>query len=151
MYKVTTLKLFCLFLHSAVPSIDGFQKRKLKAILCVTFSVNTKMAESESQEGNYYNRGKMVENFKTDMEELLEEMEKLTVRATWMAYDCVAIQTNPDLSNAMQHLEDVFLMCKEQMEKKWQEVLLESIDVFLHLPSEDFFLNQAYGFHFTTH
>lgn len=36
------------------------------------------MAESESQEGNYYNWGKMVENIKTDMEELLEEMEKLT-------------------------------------------------------------------------
>ncbi|XP_053833115.1 synaptonemal complex central element protein 3 isoform X2 [Vidua macroura] len=84
------------------------------------------MAESESQEGNHYNRGKMVENFKMDMEELLEEMEKLTVRAAWMTYDCVAIQTNPDLYNAMQHLEDVFLMCKEQMEKKWQEVLLES-------------------------
>lgn len=36
------------------------------------------MAESESQEGNYYNRREMVENIKTDMEELLEEMEKLT-------------------------------------------------------------------------
>ncbi|XP_050826118.1 synaptonemal complex central element protein 3 isoform X3 [Serinus canaria] len=87
---------------------------------------NQGMAESESQEGNYYNRGKMVENFKTDMEELLEEMEKLAVCATWMAYDCVAIQANPDLSSAMQHLEDICLMCKEQMEKKWQEVLLES-------------------------
>ncbi|XP_071278710.1 synaptonemal complex central element protein 3 isoform X1 [Agelaius tricolor] len=85
-----------------------------------------RMAESESQEGNYYNWGKMVENIKTDMEELLEEMEKLTVRATWMTFDYTAIQTNPDLSNAMQHSEDVFLMCKEQMEKKWQEVLLES-------------------------
>ncbi|NWU03763.1 SYCE3 protein, partial [Urocynchramus pylzowi] len=83
------------------------------------------MAESESQKGNYCNRGKMEENFKMDMEELLEEMEKLTVRAAWMAYDYVAIQTNPDLSNAMQHLEYVFLMCKEQMQKKWQEVLLE--------------------------
>ncbi|NXI16440.1 SYCE3 protein, partial [Irena cyanogastra] len=83
------------------------------------------MAESESQEGNCDNRGKNVENFKTDMEELMEKMEELTVRAAWMAYDCVAIQTNPDLPNAMQHLEDVFLMCKEQMEKKWQEVLME--------------------------
>lgn len=36
------------------------------------------MAESESQEENYYNGGKMVENFNTDMEELLDEMEKLT-------------------------------------------------------------------------
>lgn len=36
------------------------------------------MAESESQEGNYDNWGKKVENVKTDMEELLEKMEKLT-------------------------------------------------------------------------
>ncbi|XP_005429832.1 synaptonemal complex central element protein 3 [Geospiza fortis] len=84
------------------------------------------MAESESQEGNYYNREKMVENVETDMEELLEEMEKLTVDAAWMAYNYTAIQTNSDLFKAMQHSEDVFLMCKEQMEKKWQEVLLES-------------------------
>ncbi|XP_077639317.1 synaptonemal complex central element protein 3 isoform X1 [Lonchura striata] len=86
------------------------------------------MAESESQEENYYNGEKMVENFNTDMEELLDEMEKLTVRAAWMAYNYVAIQTNPGPYNAMQHLEDAFLMCKEQMEKKWQEVLLESRD-----------------------
>ncbi|NXE65112.1 SYCE3 protein, partial [Calcarius ornatus] len=83
------------------------------------------MAESESQEGNHYNRGKMVENVKTDMEELLEEMEKLTVHAAWMAYGYMGIQINPELSNAMQHSEEVILMCKKLMEKKWQEVLLE--------------------------
>ncbi|NXR65307.1 SYCE3 protein, partial [Rhadina sibilatrix] len=83
------------------------------------------MAESQSQEENYDNRGNKVQNFKTDMEELLEKMEKLTVHAAWMAYDCVSIQTNPDLHNAMRHLEDAFLMCKGQMEKKWQEVLME--------------------------
>ncbi|NXX27527.1 SYCE3 protein, partial [Nicator chloris] len=83
------------------------------------------MAESESQEENYDKRGNEVQNFKTDMKELLDIMEKLTVHAAWMAYDCISIQTNPDLHNAMQHLEDVFLMCKEQMEKKWQEVLRE--------------------------
>ncbi|NWU38089.1 SYCE3 protein, partial [Hylia prasina] len=83
------------------------------------------MAESESQEGNYENRGNNVQNFKTDMEELLEKMEKLTVQAAWLAYDCVPIHTNPDLHNAMRHLEEAFLMCKEQIEKKWQEVLME--------------------------
>ncbi|NXB78466.1 SYCE3 protein, partial [Donacobius atricapilla] len=83
------------------------------------------MAESESQEGNYDNGGNKVQNLKTDMEDLLEKTEKLTVHVAWTAYECVAIQTNPDLHNAMQHLEDVFLMCKEQMEKKWQEMLME--------------------------
>ncbi|NXB29507.1 SYCE3 protein, partial [Eulacestoma nigropectus] len=83
------------------------------------------MAESEFQEGNYDDRGKMEANLKKDMEELLEKMEKLTVRATWMLYDCIAIWTNPDLTDAMQHLEDAFLRCKEQMEKKQQEVPVE--------------------------
>ncbi|NXR24507.1 SYCE3 protein, partial [Cinclus mexicanus] len=83
------------------------------------------MAESESLEGNYDNRGKNVEDFKMDMKEFLEEMERLTVCAARTAYDCVTIQTNPDLPNAVQHLEDVFLICREQIEKKWQEVLME--------------------------
>ncbi|NXH63198.1 SYCE3 protein, partial [Rhabdornis inornatus] len=83
------------------------------------------MAESESQEGNYDNRRKNVENFKKDMKRFLEEMERLTVRAAWTAYECVTIQANPDLLSTRQHLEDAFLMCREQIEKKWQEVLME--------------------------
>ncbi|KAF1478970.1 Synaptonemal complex central element protein 3, partial [Eudyptula minor novaehollandiae] len=83
------------------------------------------MAESEPQEGNYDNMGKRVEDLNTDLEKLLEEMEKLTVQATWMAYDMVVIRTNPDLANSMRRLEDAFLSCKEEMEKKWQEVLME--------------------------
>ncbi|NWV93981.1 SYCE3 protein, partial [Machaerirhynchus nigripectus] len=83
------------------------------------------MAESEFQEGNCDDRRKMEKNLNRAMEELLEKMEKLTVRAAWMVYDCIAIRTNPDLTNAMQHLEDAFLRCKEQIEKKWREVLME--------------------------
>ncbi|NXE02360.1 SYCE3 protein, partial [Chaetorhynchus papuensis] len=83
------------------------------------------MAESEFREANYDDRGKRRGNLKKDMEELLEKMENLTVRAACVVYDCTAIWTNPDLTNAMQHLEDAFLRCKEQMEKKGQEVLME--------------------------
>ncbi|KAK4830337.1 hypothetical protein QYF61_010101 [Mycteria americana] len=85
-----------------------------------------RMAESEPQEGNHDNMVKMVEDLNKDLEKLLEEMEKLTVQATWMAYDMVVIRTNPDLANSMRRLEDAFLSCKEEMEKKWQEVLMES-------------------------
>ncbi|XP_005234789.1 synaptonemal complex central element protein 3 [Falco biarmicus] len=84
------------------------------------------MAESEPQEGNYENLVKAVEDLKRDLEKLMEEMEKLTVQATWMAYDMVVIRTNPDLANSMKRLEDAFLSCKEEIEKKWQEVLTES-------------------------
>ncbi|NWQ93413.1 SYCE3 protein, partial [Burhinus bistriatus] len=83
------------------------------------------MAESEPQEGNYDNMVKMVEDLNRDLEKLLEEMEKLTVQATWMAYDMVVIRTNPDLANSMRRLEDAFLSCKEEMENKWQDVLSE--------------------------
>ncbi|XP_074757958.1 synaptonemal complex central element protein 3 isoform X2 [Athene noctua] len=84
------------------------------------------MAESKSQEGNYDNMIKMVEDLNGDLEKLLEEMEKQTVQATWMAYDMVVTRTNPDLANSMRRLEDAFLSCKEEVEKKWQEVLMES-------------------------
>uniref|UniRef100_A0A8D0FD20 Synaptonemal complex central element protein 3 n=1 Tax=Strix occidentalis caurina TaxID=311401 RepID=A0A8D0FD20_STROC len=86
------------------------------------------MAKSESQEGNYDNMIKMVEDLNRDLEKLLEEMEKQTVQATWMAYDMVVTRTNPDLANSMRRLEDAFLSCKEEVEKKWQEVLMESKD-----------------------
>ncbi|NWR65293.1 SYCE3 protein, partial [Bucorvus abyssinicus] len=83
------------------------------------------MAESEPQEGNYNNMVKMGEDLNGGLEKLLEEMEKLTVQATWMAYDMVVIRTDPDLANSMRRLEDAFLSCKEEVEKKWQEVLSE--------------------------
>ncbi|XP_030334380.1 synaptonemal complex central element protein 3 [Strigops habroptila] len=83
------------------------------------------MAESEVQEGNYDNMVKMAEDLKRDLEKLLDEMEKLTVGATWMAFEMVVMRSNLDLANSMKHLEDAFLSCKEEIEKKWQEVLME--------------------------
>ncbi|NWV80855.1 SYCE3 protein, partial [Dasyornis broadbenti] len=82
------------------------------------------MAESKSQERNHDKMEKMIEHTR-DLEELLEQMEKNTVHANCLAFNLVAIQTNPDLTNAMKHLEDAFLRCKEKMEKKWQELLME--------------------------
>ncbi|NXX40782.1 SYCE3 protein, partial [Tricholaema leucomelas] len=75
------------------------------------------MAESELQEGNYDNMVKIMEDLNRDLEQLLEEMENLTVQATWMAYEMVVIRTNPDLASSMRCLEDAFLSCKEEMEK----------------------------------
>ncbi|NXH14251.1 SYCE3 protein, partial [Bucco capensis] len=83
------------------------------------------MAEPEPQEESYDNMVKMVKDHNRDLEKLLEEVEKLTVQATWMAYDMVVIRTDPDLANSMRRLEDALLSCKEELEKKWQEVLKE--------------------------
>ncbi|XP_042665639.1 synaptonemal complex central element protein 3 isoform X2 [Centrocercus urophasianus] len=87
---------------------------------------NLEMARQEPQERNYDNMLKMIEDLNRDLEKLLEEMEKLTVQATWMAYDMVVMRTNPDLTDSMRRLEEAFLNCREEMEKKWQEVLRES-------------------------
>ncbi|NXS19657.1 SYCE3 protein, partial [Mystacornis crossleyi] len=83
------------------------------------------MAESEFQERNYDERRKRKENSEKDLEEVLEKMEELTVHVALIAYDWTALRTNPDLSNAMQHLEVVFVRCKKEMEKKCQEELME--------------------------
>ncbi|NXF81964.1 SYCE3 protein, partial [Sclerurus mexicanus] len=83
------------------------------------------MAEAAPREENYENSMKKMENCNKDLEKLLEEMEKITVRAAWMTYNIVTIHTNPGLANSMKRLEDSFLRCKEQVERKWQEVLQE--------------------------
>ncbi|XP_027760647.1 synaptonemal complex central element protein 3 [Empidonax traillii] len=84
------------------------------------------MAESKPQEENCENSIKKMEKWNRDLEKLLEEMEKITVRAAWMTYNIVTIHTNPDLANSMRRLQDAFLRCKEQLGKRWQETLKES-------------------------
>ncbi|NXF06787.1 SYCE3 protein, partial [Smithornis capensis] len=83
------------------------------------------MAESEPQEENHDKVIKLAKDVRRDLKEQLEEMEKLTVQAAWMTYNFVTIETNPELVSSMMDLEDAFLRCKAQMEKKWQEVLKE--------------------------
>ncbi|NXU08118.1 SYCE3 protein, partial [Pardalotus punctatus] len=82
------------------------------------------MDESESQERHHDKMEKMMAHTK-ELEELLDQIEKNTVQANCFTYNLVAIRTNPDLTNAMKHLEDAFLRCKEQMEKKQEELVME--------------------------
>ncbi|XP_006212622.2 synaptonemal complex central element protein 3 isoform X1 [Vicugna pacos] len=84
------------------------------------------MADSDPGERNYDNMLKMLSDLNKDLEKLLEEMEKISVQATWMAYDMVVMRTNPTLAESMRRLEDAFLNCKEEMEKNWQELLSET-------------------------
>ncbi|EDL04341.1 mCG6798, partial [Mus musculus] len=84
------------------------------------------MADSDPGERSYDNMLKMLSDLNKDLEKLLEEMEKISVQATWMAYDMVVMRTNPTLAESMRRLEDAFLNCKEEMEKNWQELLTET-------------------------
>ncbi|XP_023398083.2 synaptonemal complex central element protein 3 [Loxodonta africana] len=88
--------------------------------------VHCQMADSDPGDRNYDNMLKMLSDLNKDLEKLLEEMEKISVQATWMAYDMVVIRTNPTLADSMRRLEDAFLNCKEEMEKNWQELLNET-------------------------
>nr|XP_011753058.1 synaptonemal complex central element protein 3 isoform X1 [Macaca nemestrina] len=84
------------------------------------------MADADPEERNYDNMLKMLSDLNKDLEKLLEEMEKISVQATWMAYDMVVMRTNPTLAESMRRLEDAFVNCKEEMEKNWQELLHET-------------------------
>ncbi|XP_035130633.1 synaptonemal complex central element protein 3 [Callithrix jacchus] len=84
------------------------------------------MADADAEERNYDNMLKMLSDLNKDLEKLLEEMEKISVQATWMAYDMVVMRTNPMLAESMRRLEDAFLNCKQEMEKNWQELLHET-------------------------
>ncbi|NXP19251.1 SYCE3 protein, partial [Scytalopus superciliaris] len=83
------------------------------------------MAEAEPRGESRENSMRKMQSCNRDLEKLLEEMEKITVRAAWMSYNMVTIYTNPDLANSMKHLESAFLRCKEQLGRRWQEVLKE--------------------------
>ncbi|XP_030044103.1 synaptonemal complex central element protein 3 [Microcaecilia unicolor] len=84
------------------------------------------MAEMESGEHNYDSVSKMLRDLNKDLEKMLEEMEKISVQATWMAYDMVVMRTNPALADSMRRLEEAFLKCKEEVEKNWQDILKET-------------------------
>ncbi|NXX84418.1 SYCE3 protein, partial [Urocolius indicus] len=83
------------------------------------------MAESEPQEGNCDDMVKIIEDLNRDLEKLLDEVEKLTVQTISMTYDMVVLCTNPDLTNSISHLTEVFQSCKEEIEKKWQDMPTE--------------------------
>ncbi|XP_029436904.1 synaptonemal complex central element protein 3 [Rhinatrema bivittatum] len=84
------------------------------------------MSETESGEHSYDSVSKMLRDLNKDLEKMLEEMEKISVQATWMAYDMVVMRTNPALADSMRRLEEAFLKCKEEVEKNWQDILKET-------------------------
>ncbi|XP_072520249.1 synaptonemal complex central element protein 3 [Salminus brasiliensis] len=46
------------------------------------------------------------------LEKMTEQMENISVHLTWMAYDMVALRTNPQLAKSLRRLEDEYLQCK---------------------------------------
>ncbi|XP_032384111.1 synaptonemal complex central element protein 3 [Etheostoma spectabile] len=46
-----------------------------------------------------------------DLERIIEEVENISVKLTWMAYDLVALRTSPELGDAMDKLEEACHRC----------------------------------------
>ncbi|KAI5630008.1 synaptonemal complex central element protein 3 [Silurus asotus] len=47
-----------------------------------------------------------------DLERMTEQMENISVNVTWMAYDMVAMRTDPELAKSLKRLEDELVQCK---------------------------------------
>ncbi|XP_061542530.1 synaptonemal complex central element protein 3 [Phycodurus eques] len=45
------------------------------------------------------------------LERMTEDMENISAQLTWMAYDMVALRTNPELWRSMQLLEEAHHKC----------------------------------------
>ncbi|XP_053304030.1 synaptonemal complex central element protein 3 [Spea bombifrons] len=81
------------------------------------------MTESNPNTDSYDDVSKMLQDLNKDLKNMLEEVENISAQATWMAFDMVVIRTNPTLAESMKRLEDAFIKCKEEVEKKWREML----------------------------
>uniref|UniRef100_A0A8C1RBW9 Synaptonemal complex central element protein 3-like n=1 Tax=Cyprinus carpio TaxID=7962 RepID=A0A8C1RBW9_CYPCA len=47
------------------------------------------------------------------LEKMTEQMENVSVKLSWMAYDMVVLRTSPDLAESFKNLENEFLKCKQ--------------------------------------
>nr|XP_046263082.1 synaptonemal complex central element protein 3 [Scatophagus argus] len=47
-----------------------------------------------------------------DLEEIIENIEIVSVQLTWMAYDMVALRTSPELEASMRKLEETYHRCR---------------------------------------
>ncbi|KAI7801871.1 synaptonemal complex central element protein 3, partial [Triplophysa rosa] len=64
-------------------------------------------------------RGKLCEDLNRmslqlnqDLDMMTEEMENITVKLSWMAYDMVVLRSSLDLHENIRNLEKEFLQCK---------------------------------------
>ncbi|XP_072280474.1 synaptonemal complex central element protein 3 [Pyxicephalus adspersus] len=84
------------------------------------------MADSESDKKSCEDVLKMLQDLNKDLEQMLEQMEKISVKATCMAYDMVAARSNPAMAEKARRLNEAFQKCLEEVEKNWKETVEEA-------------------------
>ncbi|XP_060693454.1 synaptonemal complex central element protein 3 [Hemiscyllium ocellatum] len=68
---------------------------------------------------------KLLEDTRVELEEMLNELEMLSVQATCMTYDIVILRTDPSVVESMMRLNEAYLNCKESVAKDYMEMLTE--------------------------
>ncbi|XP_077310018.1 synaptonemal complex central element protein 3 [Lithobates pipiens] len=81
------------------------------------------MADPESDKPSSEDVLKILQDLNKDLEQLLEQMEKVSVDATWMAYDLVTTRSNPALDEQMKRLNEAFQKCLNEVDTTWKEML----------------------------
>ncbi|CAK6967758.1 LOW QUALITY PROTEIN: synaptonemal complex central element protein 3 [Scomber scombrus] len=72
----------------------------------------TQMADSSSPTELQQNNSDDALELNKDLERMIEDTENMSVQLTWMAYDMVALRTNPELVASMKRLEEAYYRCR---------------------------------------
>ncbi|XP_053179514.1 LOW QUALITY PROTEIN: synaptonemal complex central element protein 3 [Scomber japonicus] len=70
------------------------------------------MADSSSPTELQQNNSDDALELNKDLERMIEDTENMSVQLTWMAYDMVALRTNPELVASMKTLEEAYYRCR---------------------------------------
>ncbi|XP_069835157.1 synaptonemal complex central element protein 3 [Dendropsophus ebraccatus] len=84
------------------------------------------MAEANSDNDTCEGVSKKLKDLNKDLENMIEQMEKISDKTTWMVYEMVVTRSDPALVDQLKRLEESFLQCKEEIEKKWKDMLEET-------------------------
>ncbi|KAK1159329.1 synaptonemal complex central element protein 3 [Acipenser oxyrinchus oxyrinchus] len=84
------------------------------------------MKDSGTYRQNQEESVHLLENLDKDLEKMLEDVEKISVQVTCIAYDMVVLRTDPEVAESLGKLKDSFLKCTAVLESNWQDAILES-------------------------
>ncbi|XP_075144215.1 synaptonemal complex central element protein 3 [Leptodactylus fuscus] len=84
------------------------------------------MAEANSDNQTCEENCKKLKDLEKDLERMIEQMEKMSIKTTWMMYEMVATRKDPALVDQIRRLDESFLQCKEEIKEKWKAMLEET-------------------------
>ncbi|XP_040178367.1 synaptonemal complex central element protein 3 [Rana temporaria] len=81
------------------------------------------MADPEPDKPSGEDVLKILQDLNRDLEQLLEQMEKVSADTTWMAYDMLTTRNNPAMDEQMKRLNEAFQKCLIEVDTTWKEML----------------------------